>query len=441
MDLLISFLIFLACMIFCLTSGVSMALALALGLLAFGVVALRRGFAPGKIVRMAIKGAGDSMVVVLVMLLIGCLTALWRQSGTIAYFTYHGIRLIPSQVFILAAFFLAAIMSYLLGTSFGTAGTMGVILMTIARANNISTIVAGGAVLSGIYFGDRASPAASSASLVANETRTDLSKNIRWLLKTSILPMLICTVVYALLSIPNQPGEMDTSLLTRFEAEFNLTFWCLVPAVLLLVLAFAGMKIKYVMMIDIVVTIILIMFTQHKPLGNILRTMILGFVPENADPAAILSGGGVVSMVQVMILLLLSSACSGIFEGTQMLASVEDALVRLAKRIGRFPAMILTSFGVSAVFCNQTIGVIMCRQCMQKNYEDTPSGRDAMMKDIENSVIVTAALVPWCIASSVPMSTLGVDARSYVFTCFLYLIPICWFFYERHARRRKKQAR
>ena len=133
------------------------------------------------------------------MLLIGCLTSLWRQSGTIAYFTYYGVRLIPPQAFILAAFVLSALMSYALGTSFGVAATIGVILMTIARASGVSTVIAGGAILSGVYFGDRGSPAASSASLVANETGTDASQNFRRMMPSALLPLGLCVLIYAAL--------------------------------------------------------------------------------------------------------------------------------------------------------------------------------------------------------------------------------------------------
>jgi len=80
-----------------------------------------------------------------------------------------------------------------------------------------------------------------------------------------------------------------------------------------------------------------------------------------------------------------------------------------------------------AIFCNQTIGIIMCRQCMHKNYGDSEDERIAMMLDIENSVVTIAGLVPWCIACSVPMKMLGLDVRSLPFACFLYLIPLCWF--------------
>ena len=435
MELLLCFALFVAAMALSLSCGVTMILPLIVGLIAFGTLALRRGFSLRAILGMVGHGMWSSRMVVVIMLLIGCLTSLWRQSGTIAYFTYYGVRLIPPQAFILAAFVLSALMSYALGTSFGVAATIGVILMTIARASGVSTVIAGGAILSGVYFGDRGSPAASSASLVANETGTDASQNFKRMMPSALLPLGLCVLIYAALSLWNRPGTVDSTLLTRFQSEFALSPWCLLPTILLLALAFAGMKIKYVMAIDILASLILTLVLQKTPLMDALRMMLLGYVPKDPELTAILSGGGVKSMLQIVCILLLSSGCSGIFEGTQMLSSVEGALHRLCGRIGRFPAMVLTSIATACVFCNQTIGIIMCRQCMGGNYPDTDQGRIDLMLDIENSVVTLSGLVPWCIACSVPLGMLGLDLRSLPFACFLYLIPLCWHFQLRRRAR------
>ena len=435
MDLILSFALFMAAMILSLANGLSMILPLAVGLIAFALVALRRGFALPRIARMFLHGAHESLVVVVVMALIGCLTSLWRQSGTIAYFTYYGIQLIPPQVFILAAFLLSAIMSYALGTSFGVSGTIGVILMTIARSSGVSVVLTGGAIMSGIYVGDRGSPAASSASLVANETGTEVSRNFKLMLKSSWIPLSLCVVLYALLSLFSRPEGISSELLGRFEVEFVLSPWCLAPTVLLLAMAFAGMKIKYVMAINIVFSIILTCLTQKTPFGDVLEMMLLGYAPKDTALAGILSGGGVKSMVEVMCILLLSSGCAGIFEGTRMLSSVEGALKKLSGRIGRFPAMIIASLGVCMIFCNQTIGIIMCRQCMGGNYDDDEAGRTQLMLDIENSVVTICGLVPWCIACSVPLRMLGCNAASLPFAAYLYLIPICWAVSQRFSRK------
>ena len=114
MDLSLAFAAFAAGMMASRIFGVTMIAPLALGLVAFAGVVLYRGFKLRNILGMAWNGARGAGVVVVILLMIGCLTSLWRQSGTIACFTYYGVKLIPPRIFILAAFLLTSIMSYAL---------------------------------------------------------------------------------------------------------------------------------------------------------------------------------------------------------------------------------------------------------------------------------------------------------------------------------------
>lgn len=139
-------------------------------------------------------------------------------------------------------------------------------------------------------------------------------------------------------------------------------------------------------------------------------------------------------MVNISLILLLSNAVGGIFEGAKLLAPVEGLIARLARRIGRFGAMIITSVCACAVFCNQTIGIVMCRQCMHNSYGNSPDERNAMMLDIANSVTVIAALIPWCIACSVPITAMGCGLGAVPFAAYLYLLPLCWLIRTRRAR-------
>ena len=119
MDLLIAFVVFLLSMVVCLTTGASMLIALAIGMVCFSAVALKRGFPLEDVLRMILSSTRRSFIVLRVLLLIGLVTALWRTSGTIAFFVYYGVQLITPHFFVLIAFVLSAVLSYALGTSFG----------------------------------------------------------------------------------------------------------------------------------------------------------------------------------------------------------------------------------------------------------------------------------------------------------------------------------
>ncbi|MFQ9892596.1 MAG: hypothetical protein ACLRWH_05415 [Emergencia sp.] len=85
MDLLISFVVFMGAMLWCITCGHTMIIALFIGLIGFIIVGKRRGFKPGELCDMGVTGFKDALIVIEVMFTIGLITAVWRASGTIAF--------------------------------------------------------------------------------------------------------------------------------------------------------------------------------------------------------------------------------------------------------------------------------------------------------------------------------------------------------------------
>lgn len=427
MDLVMVFLLFALCMAGALALNVTMLLPLGAGFCLFALLSVRRGFSLRQVLFFAAGSFRDSFIVVRILLLIGCLTGVWRQSGTIAYFVTLGVSLIPPRVFLLAVFLLSAMMSYAIGTSFGVTATAGVILITIARAGGVDPVLAAGAILSGVYVGDRGSPAASSANLVAVLTHTDMRDNVRQMLKTSLLPFFLCCAAYGGMSLLSPAPRLDTDILDRLAREFQLTWYCLLPAVLMIVLPFCGVKVRLAMGISLLCSVLVALFVQKTDVPGCLRAALMGYQPGDESLSGLLSGGGVLSMLEVCGILLLSGTYGGIFRGTGLMDPVHEKIARGAEKIGRFPMMLVLGVGVCALFCNQTIGVIMLNQLSASLYGDHKDENRQKMLDMENSVILVAGLVPWCIASSVPLSMLGADVRSLPAALYLWLVPLCYF--------------
>ena len=154
---------------------------------------------------MAWEKGRQSLLVLRILFLIGAITGLWRSSGTIAYCIYHGVRLITPGLFLFIAFLLTAALSYALGTSFGVASTAGVIFMALARSGGVNEALAAGAILSGVYFGDRCSPVSSSANLVAVVTGTTLYRNVRRMFLTALPATALTALLYLWLSLKKSP--------------------------------------------------------------------------------------------------------------------------------------------------------------------------------------------------------------------------------------------
>ena len=165
MDLLAAFGVFLVCVAGCMAKGLSLFWALLVGFVCFFAVGLRRGTPAGSLMKMAGSGMVTAMKVLRILLLLGLLTALWRAGGTVAFFVWIGVRLITPDTFILVAFLLSSAFSLAFGSCFGVVGTAGVILMTIACSGGANLAVTAGAIMSRIYYGERLSPASSSAAL------------------------------------------------------------------------------------------------------------------------------------------------------------------------------------------------------------------------------------------------------------------------------------
>ena len=251
MELAIAFIVFIASMIATIALDLSMVWALLVGLGAFLSVGKLRGFGFGEQMQMGMESLKDSKGVVQIMLIIGLITATWRVSGTITVFVYYGIRIISPPTFLLVAFLLACLLSYALGTSYGVAGTVGVIFMALARSGDVDPVIAAGVILSGVYFGDRCSPASSCANLVAGVTGTDIFTNVKLMLRTAGLPFALTLIAYAVLSFQNPISHVDETLVRAFEEQFSLSFWAFLPAIFMLVMPFLKVKVKYAMLTSI----------------------------------------------------------------------------------------------------------------------------------------------------------------------------------------------
>ena len=419
---------FLAAVVTSLVLHWSLILPLSLGLALFFLLGLRRGFGARDLCGMAWEKGRDALVVVRVLLRIGILTAVWRSCGTIAFCIYYGVRAVSPPLFILVAFLLTAGLSFALGTSFGVVGTAGVILVALARSGGVDPVLTAGVVLSGAYFGDRCSPASSCAALVAVATGTELYDNVRHMLRTATLPTVLTLGVYAVLSVRNPIGQVDEGVLSALSEGFSLSAWALLPVALMLVLPLLKVEMRWAMLSSIAAGCVLTLTVQGLPLLETLKTMVLGYTPRSADLAGILSGGGAVSMVEAMGVVLLTGLYAGILEGTRMLDPVRERVEAMAAKIGLFPATIVVSLATVGVFCNQSVMVLLDEQLLGKSYRDRGASRTEQAMDIANSGVVLAGLVPWSIALTIPLSVLGVGLGAVPYAVLLYAIPLCYLF-------------
>lgn len=325
----------------CVALGQSILYALTFGLVLFLLYGRRRGFSWGALLGSALSGVKTVRNILFIFLLIGMLTALWRAGGTIPAIVCAAGALIRPEVFYLLSFLLNCGVSVLTGTSFGTAATMGVVCMTMARTMGFSPMLVGGAILAGAFFGDRWSPVSTSALLICQLTETSIFDNLKGMCATVALPQLF-------------------------------------------------------------------------------RLLLLGYHSGDPAVAAMLEGGGILSMVRCGAIVCLSSTYAGIFQKTGLLAGAKGAVERLAQAATPFAAILCTAGVASVIACNQTLVIMLTHQLCG----DLAPDRRRFALDLEDSVVVLAPLVPWSLAGAVPLSSVDAPERSVLAACFLYLLPL-----------------
>lgn len=95
----------------------------------------------------------QALPAILILFMNGVIIGSWMAAGTIPLLVSYGLRVIDPSFLYVLPFATTAVVSTFTGTSWGSAGTIGVALMGVASAMDVSLAVTAGAVVPGAYFG------------------------------------------------------------------------------------------------------------------------------------------------------------------------------------------------------------------------------------------------------------------------------------------------
>ncbi len=98
------------------------------------------------------KTVGDAGVSILILLLIGMMSATWMISGVVPTLIYYGVQIMSPTFFLPCACIISSIISVMTGTSWTTIATIGIALMGIGDALGIPAPYTAGAIISGAYI-------------------------------------------------------------------------------------------------------------------------------------------------------------------------------------------------------------------------------------------------------------------------------------------------
>lgn len=375
---------------------------------------------------------GAVLPMLLILLTIGMLIGTWMISGTIPLMVYYGIQLVSPQYLVLTAFLATAMMSLFTGTSWGSAGTIGVALMSMAAAMGAPLAPTAGAVISGAYFGDKMSPLSDTTNISAIGAGADLYDHVRHMLYTAVPSFIVAVIVYSIFGsyTPAADGALSGTaarLLREIESTFQLSWLVLLPPVIVVIGIIKKYPAVLVMAASCVVAMVLGIALQGFAFGDVLNAAVNGFsskmlISVGGDPLAIsenfgklLNRGGLFSMVNNLLLIIAAFLLAGAMDVSGALDKIIHSLLSYAKSTFGLIAATMASGGVMiAITSHGGVTALIVGGLFQKAYAERGFAPENLSRSLEDSVTITEPLMPWTVSAIFMAGTVGVPTLEYL---------------------------
>ena len=365
-----------------------------------------------------------------IFLLIGMVIASFIHSGTIATLMYYGLAWLSPVVFLPIGLLLCSIMSVATGTSWGTVGTLGIVLIGIGQSMGMPAPLVAGMVVCGATFGDKLSPVSDTTNLAALSAGTTLYRHIYAMLFTTTPSYLIALLLFSLfgLSFSGQslPLAETTAIRQALDEQFRLNpFITLLPLATLATLSVRRAAAEVAMSAAIVLAVVLAVFYQGDSPATVLNALWLN-TPGNSGIGSLdelLGRGGMYAMSWTLILALLAIALGGILHGAGFLDRLIEGLISQVRRT----ASLIGTTIVAGLVGNMAMGeayisIILNCQLFARKFEQQQLDAAILSRSVEEGSTMTTALIPWTTAGAFYATTLGVPVLDYLpYAFFNYL--------------------
>jgi NhaC family Na+:H+ antiporter len=404
------------------------------GIVAAGI-AYKNGMRWEGIRQAAIDGIASGLAAIMILLAVGALIGTWALSGTIVAMVYYGLQILSPNFFYASTALICAVIGISIGSSWTVAGTIGIGLMGIAASMNLSPEITAGAVISGAYFGDKASPLSDTANLATATAGSGIYEHIRESLFTSIPALLIAVILFTLLGYP---GDFDASaMLSGIERSFKVSLWAFVPLLIVLGLSIARFPPLVTIFIGAlaggVMALILdpsrvIAFAGAPDLSaplaaikGLWMALANGYVANSGNAAidVILTRGGMSNMMNTVWLIITALAFGATVEHAGMLNRLIDPIIRGAKSIGALVASVVaTCIGANVVTSDQYISIAIPARLFRPEFLKRGLAPVLLSRVVGDSATVTSPLIPWNSCGAYMAAALGVPATGFALYCF-----------------------
>ena len=164
-----------------------------------GAVAVWHGI-PWKDVQAGmVDGINLAMGAILILMVVGTMIGTWILGGVVPTMIFYGLKILSPGIFLVATMLICSIVSLGTGSSWSTAGTVGLALIGVGAALGIPLPMVAGAIISGAYFGDKMSPLSDTTNLAPAMAGTDVFSHIRHMVYTTAPAYIIALILYAVI--------------------------------------------------------------------------------------------------------------------------------------------------------------------------------------------------------------------------------------------------
>lgn len=409
-----------------------------------GVLAKAFGFSSREAVAGISASIQSALPAILILLVIGALSATWMISGVVPAMIYYGLMVLDSSNFLVAAVIISAVVSLATGSSWSTIATVGVALLGIGSALEIPIAMTAGAIISGAYFGDKISPLSDTTNLAAAMAQADLFTHIWHMLWTTVPSIIITLILFGLLS----PEAGDTTfyasppdaIATSLEGIFYLSpVLFLVPLAVLvmvvmrfnsLVALIAGTLMGGVFAVLLQPDLLIkIGGTEGGYFVSVYRALMSamgqGFSLSSGDRAIddLIRSGGMAGMLNTVWLIICAMCFGGVMEASGMLTSLTKPLIASAKTDGGLIASTAATccfFNVTA--SDQYLAIVVPGRMFGNTFRQRRLSPETLSRTLEDAGTVTSVLIPWNTCGATQAGVLGVAVLTFAPYCFFNLI-------------------
>lgn len=397
-----------------------------------GFIAVKMRYSWDEIMEAIVEKLAKAMPVILILVSVGGLIASWMISGTIPYMVYWGLKLISPEYILIAAFFVTSLVSICTGTSWGSAGTVGVALMGVAAGLDVSMGAAAGAVVSGAYFGDKLSPLSDSTNFAPIVAGTTLYAHIQHMLYTTLPGFFISAIVFyfagqhADITAVAQPQKV-VDIINGLASLYHFNIVLILPPIMILWGAICKKPVLPLMLAASALGLVLGMIFQGFSLQQGFEAFVNGFnitmFSDNGqslttiipDITKLLNRGGLFSMMSTILLVFCAFSFAGILSLTGALNVVLGRFMHLIHNTGQL--ILSTVIATITVVCTTSDGklaLLIPGELFQDAYRKMGLDTKNLSRTLEDAGTIIEPLVPWTAAGIYMAHTLNVPTLDYL---------------------------